>query len=133
MVPAAVWIIRLSTPDVVEETHDLVRSRLTRLSNSEGDVFVDTISEVVLLSMLTGVGGFILMRAYGVQRIVVVVVIDEALSLAGIAMLPLLAEGAGISSAKGPNGEDVFVVYDLLPSIALAIGATLGNAVVNRQ
>ncbi len=84
-----------------------------------------------MLSLVAGTGAFVLMWAYGHGRIAVITVVSAALVLGGISFLLLLVNGiATVASAKG---EDFFVVYTLPASVALAVGAAMGNAVANRR
>lgn len=130
--PAAIWITYRSAPEFVEGADAFVPSHLTKKPDSEGDLFTDSVGAIVLLSLLSGVTAFVLMWAYGDERIVAVTVVSAALALAVIACV-LLAGGNGIVTPKGAQGKDLFVVYCLPACIAVAIGASMGSAVANRR
>ena len=131
--PAVIWISYLSAPQVVEGAHEFVPSHLSNSPQSERDLVTDSIGAVTLLSLLTGVGAFVLMWAYGDHRIAVITVVSAAFTLGGISLLLLLVNGSGMATVANAHSDDVFVVYAIPVSLALAIGAAMGSGVANRR
>ena len=128
-----IWLGYLSAPQVVEGAHEFVPRHLSKSTQSETDLVTDAIGAVTLLSLVIGLGAFAVMWAYGDHRITVITVVSAAVAFGGITLMLVLVNGSGIATVASAQSDDIFVVYALPVSLALAIGAAMGSGVANRR
>jgi hypothetical protein len=100
--------------------------------NAQESLWVDSIGAITVLSLLTAVTAFFLMRAFLGHRLVAVTVISASLAAGFIALLLLLFQGDVNVTLVSAEARDYFVVYAMPLSVAAAVGTAVGSAVANR-